>query len=116
MSTEACIVYCTCPDGEVAGRIARGLVGAGLAACVNVVPAVRSVYRWRGAVEEADEVLLLIKSTRPALQGLQEAVLRLHPYELPELVAVPIATGLPAYLAWIEESVPGPDQGAAPSS
>ncbi|RMD78166.1 MAG: divalent-cation tolerance protein CutA [Gammaproteobacteria bacterium] len=100
-----CLVLCTCPDAESAGRIARALVERRLAACVNVLPGLRSVYRWQGRVEEAAEHLLLIKTREAALAALQRAVVELHPYELPEVVAVPITGGLPAYLAWVREGV-----------
>ena len=104
---DALVCLCTCPDEAVAGRIARALVEERLAACVNVVPGLRSVYRWRDAVEDAREVLLLAKTTRDALPALQARLLALHPYELPELLAVEAAGGLPAYLGWIADNVRG---------
>ena len=99
MTVLAC--YCTCPDADSAGRLARTLVEERLAACASVLPGVRSVYRWQGAVEEADEVLLLVKTTRARLAALAERVQALHPNELPELIAVEAAGGLPAYLDWV---------------
>jgi periplasmic divalent cation tolerance protein len=94
-------------DGE---RIARALVERRLAACVNVVPGLRSVYRWRGAVENETEVLLLIKTREERFAALREALVELHPYELPELVALPVVAGHAPYLAWIDASVrEGPD-------
>lgn len=87
-------------DGE---RIGRVLVEERLAACVNVVPGLRSVYRWKGAVETADEALLLIKTTAGAFEALAARVRALHPYTLPEVIALPLAAGLAAYLAWIDE-------------
>ena len=93
--------YCTCPDPDSAGRLARALVEERLAACVNLLPGVRSVYRWQGTVEEAAEVLLLIKTTRDRLDALAARVRALHPYELPELLAVEAAGGLPGYLDWV---------------
>lgn len=99
MSIALC--FCTCPDEATAASIARALVGERLAACVNILPAVRSVYRWQGRVEEAGETLLLAKTTDARLAALRERVLALHPYELPEVVAVEVASGLPAYLDWI---------------
>lgn len=101
----ALVCLCACPDSGSAVRIARALVEERLAACVNVLPGVRSVYRWRDAVEEAGETLLLVKSTRAALPALQARLLALHPYELPELLAVEAAGGLPAYLRWIADNV-----------
>jgi periplasmic divalent cation tolerance protein len=105
MDTLVCL--CACPDAGVAGRIARALVAERLAACANLLPGVRSVYRWRDAVEEADEVLLLVKTTRASLPALKARLVALHPYELPELLAVEATDGLPAYLQWIADNVGG---------
>jgi len=102
----ACL--CTCPDADSARRIAQALVGERLAACVNLVPGIGSVYRWQGRVQEDQEVLLVIKTMRARLDALAARVQALHPYELPEVVAVDIAGGLPAYLAWIaDQTRPG---------
>jgi len=101
---DALVCLCACPDAEVAGRIARALVEERLAACVNVLPGARSVYRWRDAVEEAAETLLLVKTTRAALPALQARLLALHPYELPEVIAVPIKHAHAPYLAWVREA------------
>jgi periplasmic divalent cation tolerance protein len=106
MGAVACL--CACPDAGVAARIARALVEERLAACVNVLPGVRSIYRWREAVEGSGEVLLLAKTTRAALPALQARIVALHPYELPEVFAVEAAGGLPAYLAWIADNVAAP--------
>ena len=100
---SALLCFCTCPDAATAERIARMLVGERLAACVNVVPGLRSVYRWKGAIEHAEEALLLIKTRPERMPGLQERLLQLHPYELPELVAVEADSGLPAYLQWVAD-------------
>ena len=100
---EALICYCTCPDAATAGRIATALVDERLAACVNMLPGVRSVYRWQGQVEAADEVLLLVKTTAEAYPALQDRVRALHPHELPELLAVEPAFGLPGYLSWVTD-------------
>lgn len=99
MSVLVC--HCACPDPDVARRIAEILVGERLAACVNVLPGMRSVYRWQGRVEQSDEVLLLIKTSHARLPALIERVRALHPYELPELVAVEAAGGTPAWLDWV---------------
>ena len=104
---DAVVCFCSCPDAEVAARIADALVGSRLAACVSVLPGMRSVYRWQGAVEQADEVLLLIKTVRAQLEPIGALVASLHPYELPELLAVEAAGGLPAYLAWVADNAPG---------
>ncbi|MDB6164587.1 MAG: divalent-cation tolerance protein CutA [Xanthomonadaceae bacterium] len=97
----ALVCLCTCPDEATAQAIARALVAERLAACVNVLPGVQSVYRWHGEVTRADEVVLLIKTVRDRLQALTARLEALHPYELPELVAVEVVGGLPAYLDWI---------------
>ena len=102
------VCFCTCPDLDSAARLAETLVEERLAACVNVVPGLRSVYRWQGAVERSDEVLLLIKTTRPRLPALSARVLELHPHELPEVVAVEVAGGLSAYLDWVAEQTSDP--------
>ena len=100
---SALLCFCTCPDAATAERIAQTLVDERLAACVNVLPGLRSVYRWQGAVERTDEVLLLVKTGRERLEALTARVHALHPYELPELVAVEVAGGLGAYLDWVSE-------------
>jgi periplasmic divalent cation tolerance protein len=92
---------CTCPDLASAERLAEALVAEQLAACVQLLPGLRSVYRWQGAVERADEVLVLIKTTRDRLDALAARVRALHSYELPELLAVEAAGGLPEYLDWV---------------
>lgn len=99
MSVLVC--HCSCPDADSAARIAQALVEERLAACVQQLPGVVSTYRWQGAVERADEVLLLIKTSRARLPALGERLRQLHPYELPELVAVEAAGGLPDYLDWV---------------
>ena len=93
--------FTTCPDTDCADRIADALVDERLAACVNVLPGVRSVYRWEGQVERGKEVLLLAKTTPGQAQALQQRIVELHPYELPEVVMVESAGGLPAYLDWV---------------
>ena len=99
--TDACVVLCSAPDPAVAETIADRLVADRLAACVNLLPGLRSVYRWQGKVEAAAEVLLLVKTSAEAYPALQERLRQLHPYELPELLAVEAASGLPEYLQWL---------------
>lgn len=103
MRVSALICFCTCPDPATAERIAGTLVAERLAACVNILPGLRSVYRWKGAVERADEVLLLVKTVPDRYPALQRRLPELHPYELPELVAVETGFGLPDYLRWIAD-------------
>lgn len=97
------LVYCACPDATTADRLARAVVEARLAACVNALPGVRSTYRWKGQVEQADEVLLLIKTTAARLDALTARLRELHPYELPEVLAVEASAGLPEYLDWVAQ-------------
>lgn len=99
------LVYCTCGSEDNARKIARALVAEQLAACVNILPGIQSVYRWQGKIESDQEVLLIIKTRAECLGRLQERVRALHTYELPEIVAVPIVAGLEPYLNWITESV-----------
>jgi periplasmic divalent cation tolerance protein len=102
------LVVTTCPDRESADALARGLVGEGLAACVSILPAVRSVYRWKGALEVADELLLLVKTRADRYPAVEAEIRARHPYELPEIVGVPVEAGLAAYLAWVDDCVSPP--------
>jgi len=97
------LVLSTCPDAQTADRLATALVDERLAACVNVLPGVHSTYRWQGAVERGEEVLLLIKTTADRQDELVARLQALHPYELPEAVAVEATGGLAAYLDWVAE-------------
>lgn len=104
MPTPAALIcFCTCPESGTAERIAAALVDERLAACVNILPGLRSIYRWQDRVETADEVLLLVKTSADAYPALQERLRELHPYELPELLAVESTSGLPAYLQWVTD-------------
>ena len=105
MVNETQIVLCTVPDEAAARQIATALVAERLAACVNIVPGVTSVYRWKDAIETAPELLLIIKTNRGVYSRLQDRIHALHPYELPEIIAVPVNRGLPEYLAWITTSL-----------
>jgi periplasmic divalent cation tolerance protein len=98
------VCLCACPDLATARMLGRTLVDERLAACVQVLPGVESIYRWDGAVETAAETLLILKTTRTRLDALQARLVALHPYEVPELVALPAVAGLPAYLHWVAES------------
>ncbi len=101
MPEEMIMVVSNMPNVDVAQKIARQLVETQLAACVNILPGVHSVYRWEGAVEEADEVTVLIKTRRIRYAMVEAAIQALHPYDVPEILALPIASGLPAYLNWM---------------
>ncbi|NTV11567.1 MAG: divalent-cation tolerance protein CutA [Zoogloea sp.] len=101
MADEILIVLTNCPDAAVAGRIADLLVERRLAACVNVLAPCTSVYRWQGKLERAEEVPLAAKTSRAAYPALEAAIREAHPYELPEIVAIPVSAGLPDYLAWV---------------
>ena len=103
--TGPLVALSTVATPEDAERIARELVERGLAACVNVVPGVVSIYRWKGAVERDEERLLVIKTRGERFDALREALVSLHPYEVPELIAVHIEDGHPAYLRWLADSV-----------
>ena len=96
------LVLTTCPDTDAANRIAEALVQERLAACVNVLSPMRSVYRWRGKIESASEHLLLIKIKADDYEAVERRIRALHSYELPEVIAVPFVGGLAAYLAWID--------------
>jgi len=98
---ETLLVITNFPDRAGAEQLAHSLVEARLAACVNLLPPCRSVYRWQGAIEAAEEHTLLIKTTRDRYAALETAIRSGHPYELPEIVAVPVTAGFPAYLEWV---------------
>ena len=108
--SEILAVLCTFPDTETARQIGTKLVESQLAACVNLLPGVESIYRWQGQVETATEVLALIKTTRAAFDPLQSTLTALHPYDVPEILALHPAHVSPAYAAWLRDSVtPTPD-------
>ena len=104
MTEEYLLVLATCPGHAVAAEIATAVIEQRLAACVNRIGAVQSWFRWNDRLEQEDEVLLLIKTTRARLPALQTAIGSLHPGEVPEIIAVPIVAGSAAYLAWLSES------------
>ncbi|HEX7341394.1 MAG TPA: divalent-cation tolerance protein CutA [Rhodanobacteraceae bacterium] len=102
---DALLVLTTCPDADTAARLAHALVDERLAACVNRLPGIISTYRWEGRVEEASEVQLLIKTTPARFDALATRIAALHPYAVPELVALDITVALPAYLTWLHQCV-----------
>ncbi len=99
--TDALVVLVTTPSAERAAELARALVEERLAACGNVVPGLRSIYRWEGKVQDEAEALLVLKTTRARFEALRERVLALHPYEVPEVLALRVEAGSALYLAWI---------------
>ncbi len=100
---ESLLLITNCPDETVANAIALSVVEEKLAACVNLLPRVQSIYRWQGAVESASEIPLWIKTTGERYQALEARIRELHPYAVPEIIALPISQGLPAYLNWLAE-------------
>ncbi|MBV8549729.1 MAG: divalent-cation tolerance protein CutA [Acidobacteriaceae bacterium] len=103
--TDSMVVLCTCGNVGEAERIAAALVEERFAACVNILPPIRSLYRWKGNVETAEEMPLLIKTTGERFPALQQRILQLHSYEVPEIIALPIVAGLEKYLVWLREQV-----------
>lgn len=106
MATNSLLLaFCNCPDEKIAQDIAYWLVEDRLAACVNILPGVQSIYRWQGKLESDSEVTLLIKTNNANLELIKSELPCRHPYELPELITVCIEDGLPSYLGWLEQSL-----------
>jgi periplasmic divalent cation tolerance protein len=103
---DALELHVTMPDRERATSLARALVDEGLAACVNIVPGVRSVYQWDGRLQEEEEVLCLIKTRHAVFERARDRILALHPYDVPEILAFAVDEGSPAYLEWLKRSTP----------
>lgn len=101
--SDTIVVLCTCPDNTSARELAQTLLSERLAACVNLIPQVTSLYYWQGKMEESQEVQLVIKTRRTLFGVLQERLLALHPYEVPEILALPILCGNTSYLQWLQE-------------
>ena len=99
---QALLVLTNVPDLECAQLVARTLIESRVAACVNLLPAVQSMYRWQGQIEEATEITLLIKTTSQHYDSVQQAIVKLHPYNVPEIIATPIVAGYTPYLHWID--------------
>jgi periplasmic divalent cation tolerance protein len=104
-ANDVLLVLTNLPDRDSAEKLANTLIEEKVAACVNILGVCTSVYRWQGAVEKTDEIPLLIKSTSARYAALEAAIRRLHPYELPEIIAVPLAHGLLGYLQWVAGAV-----------
>jgi len=107
--TDVVVILVMAPDGESGATIARNLVESGLAACVNRVPGIRSVYRWQGEIHDDAEELLIIKTTAAGVEALTERVLQIHPYEVPEIIALPVVAGSNSYLEWVVSQVGDPE-------
>lgn len=101
MPEDVVVVLCTCPTGDTAETISRTLVEEGRAACVNIVASVQSIYRWNDHIQHENESLLIIKSSDAKYTELQQRLEVLHPYDVPEILALPVSDGLPAYLEWV---------------
>lgn len=99
------VVLCTCPDGKTAERIASVLVDGRLAACVNILPGIRSVYRWEREVQNDEELLLFIKTRTDRYPQVEQAIRNAHPYDVPEILSLAVDTGLADYLDWLDDSV-----------
>ena len=103
--TDKVVVLVTCANAEEAGKIATAIVEQRLAACANIVSGIRSVYRWEGKIQDDQEALLIIKTTRERFAALRDAIEKLHGYSVPEIIALPIVEGAERYLNWIQDSV-----------
>jgi periplasmic divalent cation tolerance protein len=99
--TDALLVFTTLPSADKAAEVAKALVEERLAACANLLPAVRSIYRWQGKLQDENEVLVLLKTRAEHLERLKLRILELHPYEVPEVLAVPVEAGYQPYLDWL---------------
>lgn len=108
--TDKILVISTCAAEADAERIARALLDARLAACVNIVPGLRSFYRWKGEIESAAEFMLIVKTSRDLFPALRTEIEKLHPYEVPELLALPVLAGAENYLSWLEANLRGVGQ------
>jgi len=104
MNEEALLAWSTFPDIETARRIARQLVSENFAACANIIPTVESIYRWQGKLEDAQETLVFFKTAAARYPAFQDRLKSLHPYEVPEIICLRIADGLPEYLQWVNEN------------
>jgi len=105
MPENTLLIFCSCPDREQAERIAGHLVNEGLAACVSITAPMTSIYTWQGKQERSEETMLIIKSAKRCYAELEKRIVALHPYELPEIIAVPVEQGLPGYLHWVDQCI-----------
>ena len=107
MSQEILLALSTFPDAETARRISNQMVSERFAACANILPAVESIYRWKEKIESGNETLVLFKLSENRQSAFQEKLRSLHPYEVPEIIFIPISSGLPEYLRWVTENCGG---------
>src|SRR5271157_2992929 len=107
MNPECIVIFCTVPNEETASLIAERLVGDKLAACVNIVPGIKSIYTWKGQVCRDSELLCVIKSRASLFADIEKAIREVHPYEVPEIISLPIGEGHGAYMRWIVDSTAG---------
>ena len=108
VETDVVVALVTAPSESVAVSLARGAVEAGVAACGNLVPGVRSIYAWQGEIHDDEEVLIVFKTTRGGFEPLRAHVVAAHPYDTPEVIAIPVSAGHAPYLAWVGAQVAGP--------
>ena len=101
--TDFVVVLITAPNEDNAAKMANDLVASRLAACVNIIRNIRSIYRWQGKIEDEDEVLMLVKTRKELFNDLQKRIRELHPYSVPEIIALPIIEGFEGYLGWLKE-------------
>ena len=106
--TEILILVCTCPDAATARRLAGGLLERKLAACVNILPEIRSMYRWQGELHDDGEALMVVKTVQQAYTEVEAWLLQHHPYDVPEVLAVQVQAGSAAYLEWVQNEVETP--------
>jgi len=106
--TEILILVCTCPDAATARRLAGGLLERKLAACVNILPEIRSMYRWQGELHDDGEALMVVKTVQQAYAEVEAWLLQHHPYDVPEVLAVQVQAGSAAYLEWVQNEVETP--------
>ena len=104
MSEKILLALSTFPDAEIARHISNRLVSERFAACVNILPAVESIYRWKDKIETGSEILVFFKLSEDRQSAFQEKLRSLHPYEVPEMIFVPVSSGLPEYLLWVVEN------------
>jgi len=103
MPSSTLITLCTCPNQAIAEEIASSLIEQEIAACINIIPTVTSLYKWQGKLEKDNEALMLIKTDQSRYRDLEQAIISIHPYELPEIIAVPVEQGLAGYLNWVAQ-------------